>query len=407
MQLGAFMFWPHSRRCIFVASLLADLGLERNPHAERGLVVWSLVVLSFALLTLWLATRSGGMLSDIESKSREANDGVVHGWPFMKRALLNVAQLFAGVLAVYALARVADPRAERPAGWYLVCPPHEATVLARQGNILWAGGKEGLFAIDRQSLSVLDIESLKARDLRGVRALLAEVDALWIGCRQGVFCYRPGRIERLAPHGGQDVGPVSALCRKRDGTLWIGVREGAWRVDSQAAEWQWFGRAEGLALPSVDVIYQDREGDLWFGSNEPEAAGLFRFNGREFFNQSFGLISHAVNAVMQDHAGVLWAATGFGMRGGAAFLTKDKWLPVADMPDLSGEKIRSLFEDSRHDLWFCSEYNGVAIRSGNTWRRVTQRDGLPGSEVKDVLEDENGTLWLATERGLGCLRSLP
>jgi ligand-binding sensor domain-containing protein len=401
------MLWPDSYRFIFVAPLLADLGLERNPNAERGLVVWSLVVIWFALLTLWLATRRGGVLNNMASKPREKADDIVHGWPFMKKTLLNVAQLFVGLLAVYALVRIAEPRAERPAGWYLVCPPHEATVLARQGNILWAGGKEGLSAIDRQSLTVVGIEPLKARDLRGVRALLAEDDVLWIGCRQGVFCYRHERFECLAPHDGQDIGPVTALYRARDRTLWIGVREGVWRVDNQTAEWRWFGHSEGLALPSVDVIYQDREGNLWFGSNDPEAAGLFRFNGHEFFNQSFGLISHAVNGLMQDHAGVLWVATGFSMRGAAAFLTKDKWLPVMDMPSLSGEKIRSLFEDSRHDLWFCSEYSGVAIRSGNAWKRITQREGLPGSEVKDLLEDENGTLWLATERGLGCLRSLP
>jgi ligand-binding sensor domain-containing protein len=406
----SFMLWSDAHQFILVPPLLADLGLERNPNAERGLVVWSLVVISVALLTLRLAMRRGGMLSNMASNRRERmDDDMAHGWPFMRRTLLNVVQLLAGVLVVYALARIAEPRAERPAGWHLVCPPHEASALALHGNILWAGGKEGLSAVDRQSLTVLDIRPLKARDLRGVRALIAEDDALWIGCRQGVFCYRHGQLERVAPRDGKDLGPVTALCRARDGALWIGTREGTWRVDLKAGEWRWFGHSEGLPLPSVDVIYQDRGGALWFGSNDPEAGGIFRSDERDwkFSDRSSGLSSHAVNGLMEDHTGVLWVATGFSTHGGAARFAGDKWLPLADIPGLSGEKIRSMFEDSRHYLWFCSEYNGVAIRRGDGWKRITQREGLPGSEVKDLLEDEYGTLWLATERGLGCLRSLP
>jgi ligand-binding sensor domain-containing protein len=400
-----FLFGIFCVRC--VAPVLADLGLERNPNAQRGLVVWSLIVIACALLTLWLATRPGGMLNRKANKPLATGEVTGRGWPFMKRTLLNVAQLFVGLLAVYGLMRIAEPRTTRPAGWYLLSPPHEATVLALQGNIVWAGGKEGLFAIDRQTFAVHDIPPLKARDLRGVRALLAENDALWIGCRQGLFCYRQSKVEPVIPNERVDIGPVNALRRARDGALWIGVREGAWRFDSQSVEWRWFGSSEGLILPSVDVIYQDREGSLWFASNEPEAAGLFRSDGSGFSNQGAGLISNAVNGLIEDHTGVLWVATGFGTHGGAATFTKDKWLPLGDIPGVSGEKIRSLFEDSQHNLWFCSEYNGVAIRRGDAWKRLTEKQGLPGSELKDLLQDETDTLWLATERGLGCLRSLP
>ena len=401
------MFSPGVAGFCFVNSFVADLGLERNPNVERGLVVWSLVVIGCALLTLWLASRPGGMLNPRSSQLPTAGEAAARGWPFMKRTLLNVVQLLAGLLAVYGVTRIVEPRATRPAGWYLVTPPQEATVLALQGNIVWAGGKEGLFAIDRQNFAIQDIPSIKAHDLRGVRALLAENDALWIGCRQGLFCYRQDKLESLTPRDRKDLGAVTALRRARDGALWVGVTEGAWRLDSRTAEWRWFGSSEGLTLPTVDVIYEDREGSLWFGSIEPEAAGLFRFNSSGFANQSSGLTSNAVNGLIEDHEGVLWVATGFGNHGGAASYIKDKWLPLGDIPGLSGEKIRSLFEDSQHDLWFCSEYNGVAIRRGEAWKRLTEKQGLPGSELKDLLQDETGTLWLATERGLGCLRALP
>lgn len=382
---------------------LADLGLERSPAAERGLVAWAIVIGTAAAFACLLATRRGGWLNAATPAGPLSPD---RGWPFMKRVLLGVAQVGAGVLAVYALARWVGPPQGRPEGWHLIRPPHEVTVLAQQGDVIWAGGREGLFAVDRRSLARVEKPSLKAKDLRGVKALLAEGDVLWIGCRQGLYRCEQDRFELSAPSHQPDLGPVGAVRRTRDGALWVGVRGGAWRVVD--GSWHWFGNAEGLSVPGVDVIYEDREGNLWFGSNDPEATALYRrrVNEGKFVDGGEGLTSHAVNDLMEDREGTLWIATGFGARGGAARFDGQGWMPCPDIPDIAREKIRSLFEDSRQRLWFASEYNGVAIRGGGAWKRLLLRDGLPGSEVKDVVEDEDGTLWLATELGLGCLRSL-
>src|ERR1700726_4095220 len=101
------MFLPDLSRLIFFAPVLADLGLERNPNAERGLVVWSVVVVLCSLLTLWLATRPGGVLSKKVSKHPPTTSQVARGSPFMRATLLNVAQLLTGLLTVYALVRIA------------------------------------------------------------------------------------------------------------------------------------------------------------------------------------------------------------------------------------------------------------------------------------------------------------
>jgi hypothetical protein len=393
---------------LLVAQIIADLGLERNSNVERGLVVWSAVVVGFALLTLTLAMRRSGRLRISDSKAADAIRGDRgQGWPFMKRALLGAAQVLGGVTVVYILAQLLTPRIERPLGWHLVTPPHEAGALALRKGIVWVGGREGLFSFDRRTLASADIAELKSRDLRGVRSLLAEGEALWIACKQGLFRLHDQKLERIAPRDDRDLGPVSAIYRASDRALWIGVRGGAWRIDAANNEWRWFGRSDGLVLPGVDVIYEDRGGNLWLGSSDPEATGLFRAKGNwKFVDQSDGLTSLAVNHMREDRAGNLWVATGFGGRGAAARLEENGWVLLEDLPGLKGEKIRSLFEDSRGRFWYCSEYNGVAIRAGDEWHRITLKDGLPGTEVKAMLEDDDGTFWLATERGLGCLRQL-
>ena len=391
---------------IIVPTLLADLGLERSPNAQRGLLVWAAIFACFAVLTLLLWRRAARGQSRFNG---HAHNGAGRGKPFMKKTFVAVVQVASGILIVYVLARLTEAKPKRPEGSYLISPPHEVTVLARQGDIIWAGGKEGLYRVDRKSRRILADPHIQSRDLRGSRALLVNNRELWIGCRQGLLRYDGLQIESFTPPGRNDIGPVTALCRSRDGSLWVGVENGAWQTDADLRRWRWFGQERGITLPSIDVIYQTRDGILWFGSNAPEAAGIFRFNPETetFADISTGLSSHATNDLLEDHSGTLWIATGFGSRGAAASLHEGRWSELTNLPGIGGEKIRSLFEDSRQRLWLCSEYNGVAIREDGRWKRVTMNEGLPGSEVKDMLQEEGGTLWLATERGLGCLQTMP
>jgi ligand-binding sensor domain-containing protein len=388
--------------------LLADLGLERSRYAERGLALWAVLASVFAFLTLWMATRRGGLFRKPTvpiGADRSSSRGGARGWPFMKQTLLGVAQLLTGVLTIYAVGRMIEPSPQRPAGWFLMSPPHEVRVLARQGDVIWAGGQEGLFAFERQTLQPIVETVLQTKDLRDVRGLWSVGETLWIGCRAGLFKYEFHRLVQVVPPGIDDLGPVTAMCGAKDDTFWVGAGSTLWRLEQ--GKWARFGPREGLVLPSVDVIYKTSSGALWVGSNKPEARAVFRFEpvqGR-FLSDGAGLRSFAVNDLLEDRSGVLWAGTGFGIRGSAAQRVNGHWEELPEIPGIHGQKVRSLFEDSQQRLWFCSEFDGVALRNGNRWRHITLKDGLPGAEVKDVLADQAGTLWLATERGLGCLRN--
>lgn len=373
--------------------VLADLGLERNPYAERGLVALACIACGLGLISMvrwWLHPPSNSV----------AGDDAERGWPFMKRTLRAVTQLGGGALFVLLLSNLMIGAPARPAGWSLISPPHEVYALALQGDLVWAGGKEGLFGIDRTSGVPVD-SPLHSRDLRGVRALLVEGDSLWIGCTGGLFRWDGHELKRMAPSSLPDTGPISALRRTSGGDLWVGAMGGAWCLS--ADRWQWFGEAEGLRLPTVDSIFEDQRGTLWFASKEPESPGLWRRDGGKWslLGPPDGLKHTAVNDLMEDHRGVLWIACGFGSAGLAQTIVDGKVSAAQAVKGLEGKKIRSLFEDRSRRLWFCSEYDGVAIRDGDVWQRLTLREGLPGNEIKVMLEDAQGTLWLGNERGLG------
>src|SRR4051812_1434302 len=90
--------------------LLADLGLERSPNAQRGLFVWAGVFVLCALLTLFMWRHGARRQSQ---PSPELMTGTRRGRPFMKRTFLAVVQVASGILAVYALGRLTEPSTKR------------------------------------------------------------------------------------------------------------------------------------------------------------------------------------------------------------------------------------------------------------------------------------------------------
>lgn len=382
--------------------LLGDLGLERSAGADRGFWMLACIAMGLAAVTLFRAWR---YLPAHDPKVAVSGAGRAEA----VRILLGMAQFLLGIGAVAAVAWVVRPVAQPPAGWGLIQPPRECSVLAFHENLLWVGGREGLFVFDprsRQPAATVQA-SLAAFDFRFCRALLSEDGTLWIGSRRGLTRLLAGKLESVRPPGVADLGPVGAIRRMRSGALWVGVQGGFWELEG--SQWRFRGADEGLRLPSVDVLHESADGTVWAGSIEPESEGLFRreTGGWRCFGTSAGLPSPAINDLREDATGSLWVGTGFGLRGGAARWDGTRWIPERIDP-LADQKIRSLYVDTTGRMWFCSEYDGTAFRTpAGPWRHLTIERGLPGSEVKAQLQTPEGTLWLATERGLGFMGNLP
>lgn len=65
-----------------------------------------------------------------------------------------------------------------------------------------------------------------------------------------------------------------------------------------------------------------------------------------------------------------------------------------------GEYVTSVFEDSKGNLWFGTNGNGIARFDGETLRYFTTKDGLPSDRVTAIIEDSDGNFWLSTGEGL-------
>jgi len=318
--------------------------------------------------------------------------------------LLLAGGLVWGVARLLALAETSAVRATMPEGWMLIRPPHEVSALAVRDGTVWAGGRDGLYAIDRATGELLLLPEGAPR-MRYVKGLLVDsADTLWVAHLRGLSCLDDGGWHE--PAEGAPDGPCMSVFEDRAGVVWVGTEQGL--VWLQGGRWERV-RAPGLDDTTVDVIFQDRDGAMWFGSAHPTQGALARLDGGAWstFGVEDGLPHASVNDIIQDREGTIWVGTGFARRGGAARLDKDRWHALMKEDGLAGEKVRSIYEDARGRLWFASEYDGVAIRERDDWLVLTPQQGLAGHEVKDTVADDRGVLWLGTENGVSRVSELP
>ncbi len=72
-----------------------------------------------------------------------------------------------------------------------------------------------------------------------------------------------------------------------------------------------------------------------------------------------------------------------------------KW-PVGDPVSTIDGEIRGIFQDSKKNLWFASNGNGVFKYDGTTIINFTEKHGLSSNYVWMVKEGKDGTIWLRT-----------
>jgi len=284
-------------------------------------------------------------------------------------------------------------------------PPHEVSALALRDDLLWAGGRDGVVALDVETGAV--VRALEADlPLRYVRALVVDGDgALWIGHVGGLTRWDGAAFRTWTTADGLPDDRVNALRIDRDGMLWVGTWGGAAVLRDDAFEV--LTVRDGLAADMVNVIFQDDGGGMWFGSAVAPRGGVaIRSDGEwQRFTPAEGLPHANVSSIAQGRDGIVRVGTGLLDRGGAARFSRAGGRWVLDgvrtsEEGLAGEKVRSIFQDSLGGWWIGSEYDGVLWEDGDTRLVLTDYDGLSSPEVKVFLEAPRGILWLGTRDGV-------
>lgn len=320
--------------------------------------------------------------------------------------------LAVGLLAGIALigATVRRPPAERvlapaPEGWVRTTEPGTVLALARDGDRLWAGGKQGLFELDAESGELRRRVRLP-QDPIHVRSLALDPDgSLWIGHVDGLIRYADEKARGWSSEDGLPADRVNVV-RIVEGRVLVGTAAGLAERDG-ADRWARSELTDRLPSPVVNTMLAATDGSLWVGSSSDPKGGLTRIAGdrTQVWRGREGLPHPYVQDLAETEPGVVWAATGYWDQGGAAcFVTGKEGATlvraIRKRDGLAGEKARSVAADSRGALWIGSESDGLAIQRANGFGVLTMRDGLPHNEVTVILRDPTGTMWLGTLNGV-------
>ena len=316
---------------------------------------------------------------------------------------------FLVIAAVMMIDRSAQKKAKEspslPAGWQTIRPPHEVYAMAIQNNIIWTGGKDGVFGLDRISGKMIkEIKNEVPFDY--VRSLLVDKNGLlWIAHEHGLSSYDGRKIITFTKKDGLPDDRVNALYEDKEGLLWVGTCFGA--AKRQNNQWRLINKASGLIDDMVNIIMQDKDGGMWFGSYVAPYGGIsYLKDGKwQYFSTANRLPHNNISALFQDSSGSIWVGTGLLDRGGAAKLKHfpDGWMidrVVLKKDGLAGDKVRSIFQDRSGKIWFGSEYDGLAIFSEGRFKILKEKDGLCNPEVKIMLQDKDGNIWLGTRDGV-------
>ena len=110
------------------------------------------------------------------------------------------------------------------------------------------------------------------------------------------------------------------------------------------------------------------------------------------------LISQYIRSIFQDSKGNLW----FGTIGEGVVRYDVKTLTYFSNPDgFNSNSVFAINEDKSGNLWFGTD-QGVYKYDGKTFRNYNQNDGLSHIDIsrKSILVDRSGTIWVGTHGGV-------
>ena len=155
---------------------------------------------------------------------------------------------------------------------------------------------------------------------------------------------------------------VSSICKIRKDLLMVGSPSGLKKLQD--------GRLSEVKQLNISIrnIYADRRGNVWISTNHD---GLYRVNAEMLAKDSLTAFDHYV-------------------------------MDPADPASLPSNKVCTVFEDSRGNLWVAAENAGFCLMdtAKGTFSRFEQYEC---KAVYGFAEDERGLVWITTDKGLMCI----
>lgn len=332
-------------------------------------------------------------------------------------------------------------------------------LLVNSGDELWVGTESGIYIYNVRTSNYVHLRSsmYDAYSLsdNAIYSLCKDREGgIWIGSYFGGVNYYPQPytyFEKYYPkaddkslHGMR----VREFCQDKQGILWIGTEDGGLnRYNPATREFSFFEASErfsnihGLCLVDNELwvgtfskglkIIDTRSGKIVRTYQKTESKGTLIDNsifsicrtnaGNIYLGTMFGLLRYDrttddfhkipelkgcfVYDIKEDYNGNLWLAT-YANGAWCYDVNLKKWKNYmhveGDTTSLPYDKVLSIFEDSRHQVWLTTQGGGFCKYrlQSDDFVSYNSNVGLPNDVVYQIAEDTEGLFWLTTNSGL-------
>ncbi len=301
------------------------------------------------------------------------------------------------------------------------------TIFQDQRGSIWVGADQGLFRVSNSSLVRIDGRNqIPTIFVRSITEDLA--GHIWVGGTELLEFSGSSFLHQYPLPGRPAANVITAMMLSRDGTLWVGMLSGLYRLEHNGS----LVRISDVSA-QVSVFAETRNGTVWIGT---VGHGLFYSRDSRLFHIApSNLPSNTIHALSEDQEGNLWLGTQAGLvrlsrtpisiipfPGGAdsefetLYLDHDQSVWVAassqlfhirdgvaqpfEFPELPKTRIRTLMRDRKGDLWIGTGGAGLVHLARGEIERFYADHGLCNNFVRAILESRDGTIWVGTDGGL-------
>ena len=262
----------------------------------------------------------------------------------------------------------------------------------REGN-LWVGTRGGLIRLRNGAFVALGAE----RGLSGELARSVFQDSrgrVWIGTDGGgLHLVEPDRVTPMNARYRITSRRIRTIGEDGQGALWVGSSgAGVFRIRPGGRTDQ-IGPRQGLRGDDVRSILGTRDGTLWVGTRD----GLTAFrDGVALPPDAFSSATGGVNALLEARDGTLYAATA---RRGVVHRKGGATAAVTTKDGLAGDTVFAIHEDAAGTIWVGTA-DGVSRLKNGRVETLRSEETLFGEQVFSVLDDGAGALWMSNNKGV-------